>query len=354
MRVSIKDIAKAAGVSHSTVSRALSDNPLVNAETKERIQELAREMGYSPDAQARSLVMGRTQTIGVVGTTIADPFIAAILQSIADTAQMHGYCVILASSNADPDLEIEAVKMLHSQRVDGVIVISSRVGALYQNHLDSLAVPVVLLNSHSEQRGPYTFSVGVDNLRGGYVATTHLIDAGHRRIAYVRGAADHSNELARFDGYRRALNDAGLGFDPALVFPGTGGADGGEHALPLLLGQPQQATAAFCYNDMTAIGLLRAARRWGLSVPGDLAVVGFDDIPLASYIDPSLTTVAQPTDEMGLRAMRMVLDLLAEGGDNGGVVANVVVQGTLVVRGSSGAAKLSGVIKEREGGVSSV
>lgn len=340
MRVSIKDIAKAAGVSHSTVSRALSDNPLVSTETKERIQVLAREMGYSPDAQARSLVMGRTQTVGVVVTTIADPFIAEVLQSIEVTAQSHGYCVILASSNADPDREIAAVKMLHSQRVDGVLVISSRVGALYQNHLDSLAVPVVLLNSHSEQRGPYTFSVGVDNLRGGYIATAHLIDAGHRRIAYVRGAAEHSNDLARFDGYRRALSEAGIGFDPALVVPGTGGADGGEQALPVLLGVPKQATAVFCYNDMTAIGLLRAARGKGVSVPGDLAVVGFDNIPLASYVDPPLTTLAQPTGEMGERAMEMVLDLLVEGGDNGGDVANVVVQGTLVVRMSSGAARL--------------
>ena len=344
MRVSIKDIAKAAGVSHSTVSRALSDNPLVSTETKERIQHLAREMGYSPDAQARSLVMGRTQTVGVVVTTVSDPFIADVLQSIENTCQSQGYCVILASSNADPDREIAAVKMLHSQRVDGVIVISSRVGALYQNHLDSLAVPVVLLNSHSEQRGPYTFSVGVDNFCGGYIATAHLIDAGHRRIAYVGGAAEHSNDLARFDGYRRALNEAGIGIDPALVVPGTGGADGGEQALPVLLGLSEQATAAFCYNDMTAIGLLRAARREGVSVPGDLAVVGFDDIPLASYVEPSLTTVAQPTGEMGERATEMVLDLLEEGRDNGSDVANVVVQGTLVVRTSSGAAMLPGAI----------
>ena len=347
MRVSIKDIAKAAGVSHSTVSRALSDNPLVSTETKERIQRLARKMGYSPDAQARSLVMGRTQTIGVVVTTIADPFIADVLQSIENTAQGDGYSVILASSHADPDREIAAVKMLHSQRVDGVIVISSRVGALYQNHLDSLAVPVVLLNSHSEQRGPYTFAVGVDNLRGGYIATAHLIDAGHRRIAYVRGAAGHSNDLARFDGYRRALEEAGIVFDPALVVPGTGGADGGEHALPVLLGLSKQATAVFCYNDMTAIGLLRAARRKGVPIPGDLAVVGFDDIPLASYVDPSLTTVAQPTGEMGERAMKMVLDLLAESGENGGSVANVVVQGELVVRLSSGAARFPGATGNR-------
>jgi DNA-binding LacI/PurR family transcriptional regulator len=280
--------------------------------------------------------MGRTQTIGVVVSTIADPFIAEIVQSIENTAHLHGYCVILASSNSDPEREIAAVEMVHSKRVDGVIVVSSRVGALYQKYLDSLAVPVVLLNSHSEQRGPYTYSVSVDNALGGYVATTHLVDAGHRRIAYVRGAEEHSNDLARFDGYRQALSEAGLGLDPALVVLGTGSVEGGEHALVTLSALSERPTAAFCYNDMTAIGLLRAARGNGVSVPGELAVVGFDDIPLASYVEPSLTTVAQPTGEMGEQAMKMVLDLLLARGEGGGDVANVVVQGNLVVRMSSG------------------
>jgi DNA-binding LacI/PurR family transcriptional regulator len=337
IRVSIKDIAKAAGVSHSTVSRALSDSPLISAETKERVQLLALEMGYSPDAQARSLVMGRTHTIGVVVTTITDPFIAEIVQSIENTAHSHGYSVILASSHADREREIAAVEMLHSKRVDGVIVASSRVGALYQDHLDSLAVPVVLLNNHSEQRGPYTFSISVDNRGGGQIAATHLLDVGHRRIAYVRGAAEHSDDLARFEGYRQALSDAGVSFDAALVMPGTGRAGGGKRALPALLALPERPTAVFCYNDMTAIGLMRAAREVSVSIPRDLAVVGFDDIPLASYVEPTLTTVAQPKVEMGKRATQMVLDLLARREQGNGGVSNAVVQGELRVRESSGA-----------------
>ena len=337
MRVSIKDIAKAAGVSHSTVSRALSDSPLVSMETKERIQLLAQEMGYSPDAQARSLVMGRTQTLGVVVTTIIDPFIAEIVQSIENTAHNCGYSVILASSHADREREIAAVKMLHSKRVDGVIVTSSRVGALYQDHLDSLAVPVVLLNNHSEQRGPYTFSISVDNRRGGYIAATHLAELGHQRIAYVRGAADHSDDLARLAGYQQALSDAGVSADPSLVIPSTGRVEGGACALPALLQLPHRPTAVFCYNDMTAVGLMRAAREMNVSIPQDLAVVGFDNIPLASYVEPALTTVAQPKGEMGQRAAEMVLELVLQGGQGGGVVSNVVVQGELIVRESSGA-----------------
>jgi DNA-binding LacI/PurR family transcriptional regulator len=215
-------------------------------------------------------------------------------------------------------------------------VTSSRVGSLYQEHLDRLGVPVVLVNSQSEQTGPYTFSIGVDNQHGGRLATEHLIQLGHRRIAYVRGPASNSDDLARLAGYREALGLAGLTPDPTLVLPGTGRVSGGESALSRLADLHEPVTAVFCYNDMTAIGLLRAARGHGLSVPGDLAVVGFDDIPFASYVQPPLTTVAQPKPEMGKRAMEMVLALISD--DNGKVrpVSNVLLPGQLIVRQSSG------------------
>jgi DNA-binding LacI/PurR family transcriptional regulator len=336
MTVSIKDIAKSAGVSHSTVSRALSDSPLVSPETKARIQRLAREMGYSPDAQARSLVIGKTQTIGVVVTTIIDPFIAEIVEAVERRAHEHGYSVILASSGAEPEREIAAVEMLRSKRVDAVIVTSSRVGALYQAHLDRLGAPVVLINSRSEQAGGYTFSVQVDNQHGGALATEHLIRMGHRRIAYVAGAANHSDDIERVSGYRRALDEAGIGFDSDLVVRGTGRVEGGERALPEILDQDNAASAVFCYNDMTAIGLLRAARSFGVRIPGELAVVGFDDIPFAAYISPSLTTIAQPKEDMGKRAVEMALALMSEEDSDPSAYTNVVVRGRLVVRESSG------------------
>jgi DNA-binding LacI/PurR family transcriptional regulator len=280
--------------------------------------------------------MGRTQTIGVVVTTITDPFIAEIVQSIESTALRSGYSVILASSQSEPEREIAAVETLHSKRVDGVIVASSRVGAYYQDHLERLGAPVVLVNSHSEQRGPYTFSVRVDNRHGGYLATRHLVEAGHQRIAYVRGAPDHSDDLARLEGYQQALCEVGIDPDPALVVPGTGRAGGGERALPALLALSDCPTAVFCYNDMTAVGLLRAARRQGISIPRDLAVVGFDDVPLASYVVPSLSTVAQPKHKMGQRATEMVLDLLLGSRQVMGAPSNVTMQGKLIIRESSG------------------
>jgi DNA-binding LacI/PurR family transcriptional regulator len=336
MTVSIKDIARAADVSHSTVSRALGDSPLVSAETKARIQRMAREMGYSPDAQARSLVIGRTQTLGVVVTTITDPFIAEVVQAIESTAHDRGYSVILSSSSSEPEREIAAVEMLRQKRTDGVIVTSSRVGALYQEHLDRLGVPVVLINSRSEERGAYTFSVMVDNRHGGYAATKHLLLAGHRRIAYIAGPANHSDNLERLAGYRQALSETSVEEDPELEVPGTGRIGAGERALPTLLERPEPPTAVFCYNDATAIGLLAAARAAGLKVPENLAVVGFDDIAFASYVHPPLTTIAQPMHALGRLAVDMVLALMAHGDTGEAPVSNIVVRGRLIVRKSSG------------------
>jgi DNA-binding LacI/PurR family transcriptional regulator len=268
-------------------------------------------------------------------TTIADPFIAEVVQAFESTAHDCGYSVILTSSNAEPEREIAAVEMLRSKRVDGVIVTSSRIGARYLNHLERLGVPVVLINNHQTESGPYTFSVNVDNRHGGCLAAEHLIQLGHRRIAYVTGPADHSDDRERLAGYSQALTQADIAFDPVLVVPGTGKVDGGEQALPVLLALEKPPTAVFCYNDMTAIGLLHAARQASLLVPQDLAVVGFDDIPFASYVRPSLTTVAQPKAEMGKQTMKMVLTLLASKGSDEWSVPDIVLQGQLVVRESS-------------------
>jgi DNA-binding LacI/PurR family transcriptional regulator len=337
--VSIKDIAQAAGVTPGTVSRALRDSPRVNPDTKKRIQHLADEMGYAPDAQARSLVTGRTQTIGVVVTTMTDPFIGSIVQAIESAAHDQGYAVILASSNDIPEREIASAKMLQSRRVDAVIVTSSRVGVLYQESLDQLRVPAVLISSLVQHDGRQTFSVSVDNSHGGYLATNHLIQMGHRRIAYVASPADRSDNMERMAGYRDALTEAGIDSDPSLVVQGTGRAGGGQRALPVLMSLDDAPSAVFCYNDVTAIGLMRAARKARLSVPEDLSIVGFDDIPFASYTHPALTTVAQPIRKMGQQALQMALELLEDTDLENRDSANFVVKGKLVVRESSGAAR---------------
>ena len=333
MRVSIKDIAEAAGVSHSTVSRALSDSPLITSETKAQIRRLAREMGYTPDARARSLVMGETRTVGIVVTTIADPFMAPVVQGIESAAYENGYSVILASANSDPTREIAAVEMLRGKRVDGVIVTASRVGALYQDHLGQIGVPVVLLNNHSEQSGRYLYTVTVDNQHGAHLATQHLIELGHRRIAYIAGPANHSSNTGRMEGYRQALTEADIPFAPELIVLGDGKMDAGTQALPALMNLIERPTALFCYNDMTAIGVLHAARQLALDVPRDLSIVGFDDISFASFVNPPLTTIAQPQFEMGQQAMQMLLTRMSKSAQ--APISDVVIKGKLIVREST-------------------
>jgi DNA-binding LacI/PurR family transcriptional regulator len=337
-RITSYDVAEAAGVSQTTVSFVLNEVPGagISDETRQRVLAVAEELGYVPDAAAQALGRGRTHSIGVVVTTLADPFIGTMVQIIEFAARERGYTVILASSNDISEREIEAVRMLQSRRVDGVIVTSSRVGALYQERLEQLSVPVVLINSLVQHNGLYTFSIGVDNRHGGWLAADHLIQRGHRRIAYVASPAERGDNMERMAGYREALRESGIEFDPSLVVQGTGCAGGGEQVLHTLLSLNNPPSAAFCYNDMTAIGLMDAARGAGLSLPQDLAIVGFDDIAFARLTYPPLTTIAQPMAELGNGAVEMVLQLLT---DDVGVetpVTNVTIQGRLVVRGSSG------------------
>ncbi len=327
MRVSIKDIARAAGVSHSTVSRALSDSPLVAPETRGRIQKIAGELGYSPNAIARGLVTRQTRTVGVIVTTISDPFIGEVVRGIEEVAVDNDYRIILANSHSDPVREVNLVKGLREWRVDGVIVASSRVGALYMPLLKEIGVPIVLINN--QHQGPYIHSVGVDNIRGAQVATHHLLAQGHRLIGYIGGPPEHASSQERLLGYQQALSEARIPFDPSLVQSGNGRAAGGEQVAQLLF-RSSTPTAIFCYNDMTAIGALRALRCHGQRVPEDVSLVGFDDIEFASFVEPPLTTIRQPKDEMGRLATRMLIDLL-----RGESVTNLLVPGELVVREST-------------------
>jgi DNA-binding LacI/PurR family transcriptional regulator len=337
-RITSYDVAEAAGVSQTTVSFVLNEVPGagISDETRQRVLAVAEELGYVPDAAAQALGRGRTYIIGVVVTTLADPFIGTIVQIIEFAARERGYTVILASSNDIIEREIEAVRMLQSRRVDGVIVTSSRVGALYQERLEQLSVPVVLINSLVQHNGLYTFSIGVDNRHGGWLAAGHLIQRGHRRIAYVASPADRGDNMERMAGYRDALRESGIEFDPSLVVQGTGCTGGGQQALHALLSLNNPPSAAFCYNDMTAIGLMDAARGAGLSLPQDLAIVGFDDIAFARLTYPPLTTIAQPMAELGNGAVEMVLQLLTDDVEAETPVTNVTMQGRLVVRASSG------------------
>ncbi len=332
MAVTIKDIAKAAGVSHTTVSRALRGSPVISAATKQRIQQLAKQMGYVPSAVAQSLHSQRTRTIGMVVTTIGDPFVAQIVEGAERVAQAAGYSVFLASSHQNPDQEMAVVETFHRRRVDAIIVTSSRVGSLYSSQLDQIEIPIVLINNQEE--GEYLYSVGVDDVKGAQLVVEHLLTLGHHRIGYV-GAVDRpKSNRRRLTGYQLALARHHLRPNPELILapPGEGDIERGKAALEGLLAAG--ATAVFCYNDMTALGLLNACRIHRLAVPRQLSLAGFDDIDLASYVTPALTTMRQPRVELGACAAAMVLDLL-----EGRQVQDQVLEGELVIRESTAAWK---------------
>ena len=327
--VSIKDIARAARVSHSTVSRALRNSKLVNPETRELIRRIAEEQGYTVSAVARSLVTRHTNTIGVVVTRIADPFVGEVMSGIEEFALGRGYSVFLATCHADPARELRAVRSFHERRVDGILVNSSRVGALYLPLLAEMKVPIVLINN--QHPGDFVYSVSIDNLHAGREATRHLVELGHRRIAYLGNQYGIQADTERFSGYRQILEEAGIGFQPELVAHGDGQPEGGKRAMEKLLALPEPPTAVFCYNDMTALGALGAIRERGLHVPEDVSVVGLDDLFLASYTDPPLTTIQQPKKQMGSLAAQLLLDLLAGGKPE----SRISLTGQLVVRQST-------------------
>lgn len=327
--VSIKDIAKVAGVSHSTVSRALADSPLVKDETKQRILRIAEELDYTPHALARSLVTKRTLTIGIVVTTIADPFVAEIVRGIEETGQPHGYNVILCNSNADPEREVAAVRALREKRVDGIIVTASRVGDLYLPLLEDLGVPIVLVNN--QHSGQYIYSIATDDFRGGEIAAEHLLSLGHTRIGYIASPNNTSSNQARRDGCLKALESHGIPPDQLLLVEGDGRPELGQLAMARLLALPRPPSAVFCYNDMTAVGALKAIKQAGMNIPGDISLIGYDDIDIARYLDPPMTTVAQRKYDMGCHAMQMLLSLVAESTD----VQDISLEPELVVRAST-------------------
>jgi DNA-binding LacI/PurR family transcriptional regulator len=309
-QVSIKDIAREARVSHPTVSRALRHSPLVNRKTAELIRQTASRMGYRANAIARGLVTNKTKTIGAVVTTIADPFIAEVISGIEETANDHGYSVFLANCSADPAREIRVVHYFQEHRVDGILVTASRVGALYVPLLSQLKVPIVLINN--QHPGEFVHSVMIDNVTASRNAVQHLLQLGHQRIAYLGDQFGLQSDTERFDGYRQALASAEYPFLPELVAAGDGKPEGGRQAMEKLLALPVLPTAVFCYNDMSAIGALSAIRSHGLRVPDEISVVGFDDLFIASYTDPPLTTVRQPKRLMGSTAMEILLRLFSD------------------------------------------
>ena len=327
--VSIKDVARAAGVAPSTVSRALHRHPRIGKETASRIRHLADELGYSPSLPARSLVTRDTTTIGLVITYPSDPFLGRLVQGVEDAALGNGYSVFLISSHRDANREERVFKSLYERRVTGIVVTGSQIDAGYLELRERFPVPVVLINCPD-----YPFSVSADNRAGACEAAGHLLDLGHRRIAYVANPYSYGTNLDRFTGFKMVLAERGIPLDEGLMVEGDGTLEGGARAGQQLLALSQPPTAVLCFNDMTAMGVIHAFSCAKREVPRTCSVIGFDDLELAAYYCPPLTTVRQPTYRLGQGAMHMMLQLI----QSGSALQSELLPAKLVVRETTGLA----------------
>jgi LacI family transcriptional regulator len=327
---SLRDIATRAGVSVNTVSRALTGKPDVNAETRARVQALAKELGYTPNLLARSLLRGRSSLVGFVVTDCTDPFYSGLIRAVEMALSRKGYGMLLATSNEDTHKEDRALTILQEHRVDGILLTAVDIEAEHVRRLLSGRIPVVLLGRRSrDYRGPF---VGTDNIAGAELIVSHLVDQGHERIAHITRADAATSAGERLTGYRNALEEAGSGADDRLVFAAFPTLAGGEAACDWLLQLSPPPTAIFAYNDSQAIGLIQGLQRRGISVPGDYSVAGFDDIQISHLISPGLTTVAQPVDEIGTRGAAILIDLI----DGHPAPPAALLQPSLVVRQTTG------------------
>ena len=336
MAVTIKDIARAAGVSHTTVSRALRRHPAIATDTIDRIQQLAKELGYVPNTVARGLKTNRSGVLGVIVRRIVDPFFAEVLHGIEDVLHDEGYSLFLAASNRDPDREKEIVRLMSERRVDGVLICSTQVGEEHRQQLERFSAPSVLINNQASEDSAH--SVYHDDADGSRQLTRHLIQLGHTRIAYLGNARAGRTTEDRRCGYQAALSESGLTLRPEYITNGPNGlAEGGVLGVQHFLALAQPPTAVVCYNDVMAIGAIQALQRAGRLVPGDCSVTGFDDIELAAYVNPSLTTFSQPKYELGRQAATMMLRLLNNGAGAGLPATSDIVRlrGELVVRAST-------------------
>lgn len=313
--VSIEDIARVAGVSHSTVSRALRGSTLISVDVRARIQQLAGEMGYTPNAVAQSLQTRRTSTIGLVVTSIADPFLGDVAKGVEEVAREAGFSVFLSDSHNDSDQEMAIIETFHRRRVDGILATSSRITSEYRKRLKHIRVPTVLINGQAELQDDFLHWVSVDDQAGAQLAVEHLLQLGHRSIGYLGVSSRPRSNQQRLQGYRCTLEATGILFHSEWVAIASGGeasyeedVAAGEAVFPRLL--DAGVTAVFCYNDMIAIGVLRACQERGIAVPEQLSIVGYDDIRMTSYVTPALTTIHQPKVELGRMAAHVLLDLL--------------------------------------------
>lgn len=325
-RVTSHEVARQAGVSQSTVSRALAGDPRLSEDTRLRVLEVARSLGYRPNAIARSLITKRTKIVGLVASNMANPFYPLVLEALTQHLHNLGWRVLLFTAGSREDVDDLLPEVLAYQ-VDGLIIVSATMSSRMARECVGRGTPVVLFNRYVPGSG--ASAVSCDNREGGRKVAEALLRAGYRRLAYIAGREDSSTNVDRERGFAEVLREHGQTW---LREPGNFSYEAGFNAAMRLLRLEAPPQAIFCANDITAIGAIDAARKLGVRVPEDLAVIGFDDIPAASWAAYNLTTVRQPIERMIEASVRLLLGRIE---DPGLLAVNEFIPGELVRRGSA-------------------
>ena len=332
-RITIKDVAEAAGVSTQTVSRVANGRPDVAAETREHVQAIIEQLGYQPSKIARSLIRGQSFSLGVVSFGIGLYGPSLQLEGIQKAAVDAGYSLMLKILPDARVYDAEAIlRDILSYHVDGILWAVPEIGQnrdWIQQALHNFSIPIVFLNV---QPRPNLVTAVIDNKHGGYIATKHLIDQGRKNIGLITGPMNWWEARQRELGWRQALAENGRSVDESYITNGDWTPRSGEHCIRMLLEWHPEMDAVFVCNDQMALGAMKVARQMGRQIPDDLAVVGFDDIPESPYFSPSLTTIRQDVAEMGRQGVKQLLTLINETTLES---PSVVLKPTLIVRGSS-------------------
>jgi LacI family transcriptional regulator len=333
-RITMSDVAREAGVSLMTVSRVVNDKGEISPETRQRVQEVIERLDYRPSGIARSLAGGQTYTIGLVVPDIANPYFSGIAHGVASVANAEGFGVLLCDCEEDTSLELTMLDVLEEKRVDGVIVGAPRTST--EKLLPVLArhPNVVVVNRlFEEAETPTARGYVINNDKtGGYIITRHLAKRGHRTIGFLAGPSSSYGSMRRMIGYRAALEEYDLEFIPDIVRYCIPTVEGGKVAASQLVQEHPEITALFCFNDLVAIGALQCCHQLGRIVPDDLAIIGYDDIPMASWVTPALTTCKVNFEDMGKVATQLLINHINDCADE---CNNLVLEPQLVIRNSA-------------------
>ena len=309
MNITIKDIARAAGVSHPTVSRALNNHPAISPVTRDRIKELAQQMGYVPNAAARGLKTNRTRALGVILRQIDDPFWSEVLDGVDSVLHPEGYSLFIASTHMEKQREKEVVQAMVQRGVDGVILLAPQFSEDQCQIFNNNNLPMVMVNN--EGAGECQYIIYNDDIYGATLVTRHLVGLGHTRLAYLGNRTGGMTNRNRLAGFRAEMQASRLPIDEQCIYHASAGnPSGGREGATYLLSLDEPPSGIICYNDFLASGVYNLLYERGLRIPRDISVTGFDNISIAAFLSPPLTTLHQCKFELGEGAARMMLEVL--------------------------------------------